>query len=198
MLTELFPISIYRAKVESNFDIQSMCMGWVEEEYEKNPTTFSAPWDNDIFTTYGKDVGFSWQEILPLYMPNFEDLAKEMNISGQVSVNSAWVNAYKSNQSHDLHDHLPCQFSAVHYLKYNPEVHTSTIFVNPYRQVSISSSPRHESFVMDQIPPMWHPQSTLDVEEGDILIFPSFFEHRVARQTSDELRVTISFNFNFI
>ena len=113
-----------------------------------------------------------------------------MNISGQVSVNSAWVNAYKSNQSHDLHDHLPCQFSAVHYLKYNPEVHTPTIFVNPYRQVSVSSSPRHESFIMDQIPAMWHQQSTLDVEEGDATL--AFYEksNRYHKEFSEKFKIT--------
>jgi predicted 2-oxoglutarate/Fe(II)-dependent dioxygenase YbiX len=51
---------------------------------------------------------------------------------------------------------------------------------------------------MSKVPPMWGPQSYVTVEEGDLVIFPSFFEHRVARQTTDELRVTLSFNFNFL
>lgn len=198
MKIDLFPISIHKSKVSNTEEIKKLCLEWVEEEYEKSPSTFSNPWDNDIFTTYGRDVGFSWQDILSQYVPNIEELSKELNISGQVSVNSAWINAYKTNQSHDLHDHLPCQFSAVHYLKYNPEVHTSTIFVNPYRQVSLSSAPRIDTSIMDLVQPMWTPQSLVQIEEGDILIFPSFFEHKVARQQSDEMRVTISFNFNFI
>jgi uncharacterized protein (TIGR02466 family) len=194
----MFPIYVFRSPVKDYVEIKEKCLDFVEAEYQKKSTTFDTPWDCDIFTTYGQDINFPWQEILPSYIPNIEDMAKQLNISGAVAVNTAWFNAYKSGQSHDLHDHLPGQFSAIHYIKYDPNVHTPTIFVNPYRQVSLSSAPRHDTSNMSKVPPMWGPQSYVTVEEGDLVIFPSFFEHRVARQTTDELRVTLSFNFNFL
>lgn len=194
----MFPIYIFRSFVEDHPTIKSKCLEFVNQEYKKNSSTFEDPWDSDIFTTYGKDINFSWHEILPSYIPNIEEMAKELNISGAVAVNNAWMNAYKSGQSHDLHDHLPCQFSAIHYVKYDKNIHTPTIFVNPYRQVSISSAPKYDTSDMSKVPPMWGPQSFVNVDEGDLVIFPSFFEHKVARQTSDEMRVTISFNFSFL
>jgi uncharacterized protein (TIGR02466 family) len=194
----MFPIYVFRSPVKDHAEIKEKCLDFVEAEYQKKSTTFDTPWDCDVFTTYGQDINFPWQEILLSYIPNIEDMAKQLNISGAVAVNTAWFNAYKSGQSHDLHDHLPGQFSAIHYIKYDPNVHTPTIFVNPYRQVSLSSAPRHDTSDMSKVPPMWGPQSYVTVEEGDLVIFPSFFEHRVARQTTDELRVTLSFNFNFL
>lgn len=197
MILEMFPIYIYRSPVEDHEKIKETCLEYVEREYEKDSSTFKDPWDFDIFTTYGRDVDFSWQEILPFYIKNIEEMARELNVSGAVGINNAWLNAYKKGQSHDLHDHLPSQFSAIHYVKYDSNLHTPTIFVNPYRQVSISSAPRYDTSDMSKVPPMWGPQSFLNVEEGDIVIFPSFFEHKVAKQSSDEMRVTLSFNFSF-
>lgn len=197
MIIETFPIFVYKSKVSETEDIKETCLDWIEKEYKNNPCSFSETWDNDLFTTYNLEVGFDWTDILPFYIKNIEEMATEYNLSGQVRINNAWINAYKTGQSHDLHDHLPSQFSAIHYLKYNPEVHTPTIFVNPYRQVSISSSPVLDTTDMSKVPPMWAPQTFIKVEEGDLVIFPSFFEHRVARQQSDEMRVTLSFNFSF-
>ena len=36
----------------------------------------------------------------------------------------------------------------------------------------------------------------VDVEEGDIIIFPSTLEHLVRKNMSDKLRITVSFNIN--
>jgi predicted 2-oxoglutarate/Fe(II)-dependent dioxygenase YbiX len=40
----------------------------------------------------------------------------------------------------------------------------------------------------------WDLLYSVDVEEGDIIIFPSTLEHLVQPQTTDESRITISFN----
>ena len=80
-------------------------------------------------------------------------------------------------------------------LKYDPEIHTPTIYLNPYRQVSLFGAPDRDADPSTR-PPMWTGLSALPVEEGDLVIFPGFLEHKVPRQTSDELRVTLSFNFN--
>ena len=37
-----------------------------------------------------------------------------------------------------------------------------------------------------------------EVEEGDVIIFPSFMRHRVAPNHSENLRITMAFNINTI
>lgn len=196
MLSHHFPIAIFKDRVENTDVIQGITMPWVEEEYEKNPCSFDNPWDNDLFTTYGRDVGFDWQSVLSLFVPSIEKMGHELCLNGRAAINTAWLNAYKTGQSHDLHDHLPSQFAAIYYLKFNPEVHSPAVFINPYRQGSLSSAPRDVDPMNTH--PQWTLQSVVPVEEGDLLIFPGFLEHRVPRQQSDELRVTLSFNFSMI
>ena len=195
MITNLFPITIFRSKVLENEKIKEICLPFVEEEYEKEPSTFTGYQDSDVFTTFDKDFDFPWEEVLNQFVPNIEEMCGEYGIKGQVGINTAWFNAFKSGQFHSTHDHLPSSFSAVYYLKYDPEIHTPTIYLNPYRQVSLFTAPDRDRDPSVS-PPMWTGLSALPVEEGDLVIFPGFLEHKVPRQTSNELRVTLSFNFN--
>ena len=80
----------------------------------------------------------------------------------------------------------------------NSEVHTPTVFVNPYRQVANASAPQLKSPDPRLSPPMWAQRSFFPVEEGDLVVFPAFVEHMVLKQKSDEFRITLSFNFNFV
>ena len=36
----------------------------------------------------------------------------------------------------------------------------------------------------------------LEIEEGDLLIFPAYLPHKVGKNVSDEDRIVISFNIN--
>ena len=120
-----------------------------------------------------------------------------MGIFGNPMVREAWLNAYKVNQHQEIHEHLPGHFSCIHYVSYDKEEHSPTIFVNPFRQVALSNSPDFVGGAAGT-PPTWVGQSFVKAEEGDLLIFPSFLEHKVPRQKSDKLRVTLSFNLNFV
>lgn len=197
MIIELFPSLIYKTSVKDNKQIQSLCKSYVENEYELNPSTFVDAWDADVFTTYGRDIDFPWREIFEHYSEIFEDLKQSYNIKGYPSVTEAWFNAYKQNQYQEIHEHLPGQFSAVHYISYDPNEHLPTIFINPNRQVAISNSPKFINDNPDDVPNTWAAQSFIKVDEGDLIIFPSYLEHKVPRQKSTKLRITLSFNLNY-
>ena len=40
------------------------------------------------------------------------------------------------------------------------------------------------------------PVNGLDISEGDLLIFPGYLPHKVAKNESEEDRIVISFNVN--
>jgi len=197
MLIDLFPVTIHLSEVKNHQFVKDSCMNYVEKAYEENPSTFMDPWDADVFTTFGKQVDLPWDQIMPNYIENIKDLASLLSIAGKPAVTEMWVNAYKTNQNQEVHDHSPGHFSAIHYIKYDQAEHSPTIFINPYRQASIANKPNFHSDI-NQVPQTWISQSFINVKEGDLLIFPSFFEHKVPRQRSDNLRVTLSFNFNFV
>lgn len=197
MLIDLFPVTIHLSEVKNHQFVKGSCMNYVEKAYEENPSTFMDPWDADVFTTFGKQIDLPWDQIMPNYIENIKDLASLLGIAGKPAVTEMWINAYKTNQNQEVHDHSPGHFSAIHYIKYDQKEHLPTIFINPYRQASMANKPHFHTDI-NQVPQTWISQSFINVKEGDLLIFPSFFEHKVPRQQSDNLRVTLSFNFNFV
>lgn len=111
-----------------------------------------------------------------------------------------WYTAYGKGQKADQHDHMTCDFSAVHFLKFNPEVHEPIRFVHP-QQTTTKYLSRFKPLIVDNL-------GTCDrqsyykehyvplINEGDFIIFPSELQHLVWGNESDELRVTIAFNFS--
>lgn len=197
MFIDLFPIVIHLSEVKNHEKIKEICMKYVEKAYDESPSTFIDPWDADVFTTFGKSIDLAWEQILPNYFDNIKDLSDNLGISGNPTITDVWLNAYKTNQNQEVHDHSPGHFSAIHYIKYDSEEHLPTIFINPYKQASIPNKPNFHNDI-NHIPQTWVAQSFVRVKEGDLLIFPSFFEHKVPRQKTDNMRVTLSFNLNFI
>ena len=111
-----------------------------------------------------------------------------------------WYTAYGKGQKADQHDHMTCDFSAVHFLKFNPEVHEPIRFVHP-QQTSTKYLSRFKPTIVDNLGTCdrqsYYKEHYIPViNEGDFIIFPSELQHLVWGNESDELRVTIAFNFS--
>ena len=86
-----------------------------------------------------------------------------------------WSHIHEKNMSTNQHSHYPADVSAVYYVKV-PEGSGQLIFhpsANPY-----------------------HPgRNAFKPEEKTFILFPSFVDHSVTRNQSDETRISLSFNF---
>ena len=111
-----------------------------------------------------------------------------------------WYTAYGKGQKADQHDHMTCDFSAVHFLKFNPEVHEPIRFVHP-QQTKTKYLSRFKPLIVDNLgtcdrQSYYKEHYVPVINEGDFIIFPSELQHLVWGNESDELRVTIAFNFS--
>ena len=82
----------------------------------------------------------------------------------------AWFQQYEKNMSHDLHDH-DYGYSCVVYIEFDPKVHHSTVFVDDDGK-----------------------ETTLNVEEGDMIFFDSSYKHKCPPNKANKRRVICSFN----
>jgi hypothetical protein len=113
--------------------------------------------------------------------------------------NQAWYNMGKKGCAQEEHDHpgFCTTWSAIHYVKFNPQEHASTEFINPINKLFWDRS--WQSGNPFQPPYEWRRSSGyINVQEGDIIIFPSWLRHRSPYQTSDNLRVTMAMNFTIL
>jgi hypothetical protein len=90
-----------------------------------------------------------------------------------------WTQRYHRGNYHSLHNHGFGSISGVLHLEFNPEVHLSTTLQCPYL------NPLYGRVSMTQLP---------DVQEGDIVLFPSAICHEALPNESDEQRTIMSFN----
>ena len=88
-----------------------------------------------------------------------------------------WSHIHEKNMSTITHNHIPSYVSSVLYVKI-PENAGHIVFntrSNPY------STPKGSKF---------------EPEEGVYYMFPSFLDHYVTRNMSDDTRISLSFNFD--
>ena len=109
--------------------------------------------------------------------------------------------AMKTGQYMRKHNHIgDCDFTCVHYFKFNPKEHPSTTFYNPNNGATSIRYLRPNHYNKLDITNPEHsyrlPYFQLPAKEDEIHIMPSEVEHEVPPFNSDELRVTIVVNLS--
>ena len=90
-----------------------------------------------------------------------------------VEIFDIWFQQYLNNSEHGWHIHSH-NFTNVYYLEL-PVDAPKTILVNPYNQKTMIE---------------------LDVEEGDIVFFPSYVLHKTGKNKSEKRKTIVSYNLN--
>ena len=110
-----------------------------------------------------------------------EELSEFMiQTGGIVSVDGSWIERSTKGMHHNIHNHGATGYSAACYVCYNSNIHSPTQFVSPFNNPITGEVIHYEP----------------DVEEGDLILFPSFIHHYTTPNQSDTERVVLSFNLN--
>lgn len=200
---QLFAPWIYKVSI-SKEDSQKLFDYYVPE-IEKEGPTLSLPrgWQCRVYTSFenadNTGVDFSlFKRTLDKYVNSFleETVAYETAFNFEENSNAKpWYNMYLKGSWQERHNHLPgTSFSAVYYLKFDPEKHLPTCFHtdNKLQPMMARGTPLKQGSV-----PYWYCKELFfpKITQGDLVIFPSPLDHTVPVQTSDDPRMTIAFNF---
>ena len=90
----------------------------------------------------------------------------------------AWYERALPYMYHPTHNHGHGGYSAVLYIEYNPKYHRPTNFIAPFDHFITGEQLVYEP----------------DVEEGHLILFPSFLHHYTHPHQSMERRTVLSFN----
>ena len=141
------------------------------------------------------------EKYVPLILNNYrKDPTQSPDWNVHTSYNQEHLQENGSGQSASQHSHSPDQFSFVHFLQYDSKVHNPLTFVNPQLNMikylhgvhpilrdGINEYEELTTFKEEYSP---------EISEGSIIIFPSYLEHYVRQSISNQLRITVAFNFN--
>ena len=106
--------------------------------------------------------------------PYLTRMAKQMRCK-QWKIDNGWFQQYNYNDTHTWHNHTNSNFSNVYYLEL-PEKMIKTEFYDILDTKIIN---------------------TMNIEEGDLITFPSSLLHRSPKNIAKKRKTIISFNSNF-
>ena len=200
---QLFSPWIYKVSL-SQEDSQKLFDYYVPRIREEAPTMPLPPgWQCRVYSAFSNPdktkIDYTlFREVLDGYMDEFlkETIAYETHMNfPQNTKSKPWYNMYLKGSWQERHNHLPgTSFSAVYYLKFDPEIHLPTCFhtdnkIQPFMAMGAQFKPG--------CAPYWYAKELFfpKVTQGDLIIFPAPMDHTVPVQTSDDPRISIAFNF---
>jgi uncharacterized protein (TIGR02466 family) len=107
-----------------------------------------------------------------------------------LEITACWATVLAKGGAHRIHSHPNNFLSGVYYVRTQPGA-DSINFHDPRRQTGVIRPPVVELTAENT------DQVVVKVRNGTLLMFPSFLEHSVDANTSEEERVSVSFNVMF-
>jgi hypothetical protein len=194
----LFETPVYKFKFEKQEVVKNYFLNNLVPVFEKEGPNNK---DLGVFSNYFPTPHRIPQDIQELYQPAISRFLIKagftLNIPWRREI-KFWFNIGRENSYQEEHHHVsgpkPINYAGIHYVIYDSAVNSKTYFKHPAMPMIISVMPSYNEAL--------HPTDfsnlikTVDVSEGDIIIFPSYLSHLVAKQHTSNLRATLAFNIS--
>ena len=131
-----------------------------------------------------------YQPLINELMIMSKDVFKEEWLDREPILGNMWANINPKEGSNQPHIHPNSLFSGVYYVKSNPQAGRLKIY-DPRPGAQIVMPVRKEG----QPPKHLWKDANLDPVTGRLIMFPAWLWHAVEPNQSDELRISVSFNF---
>ena len=183
---EFFPTSVYGKDVQlNNQELAQHIINWSKQDKGVQKTNYKG-WHSqtDMHTK---------PEYKPLVDELFifmKDIFKEEWLDREPILGNMWANINPKDGLNQPHIHPNSLFSGVYYVKSNPQAGRLKIY-DPRAGVQIVMPVRKKG----QPPKHLWRDANLDPIPGRILIFPAWLWHCVEPNESNDIRISVSFNF---
>jgi len=195
---DLFPTPIFVTKASMHNEIRKHIDDTIKPVYEKQG--YNSPVCR-VFSDYFDGAPTLDQKLFTdYYRQDFNNLFNNLGFDTSVSWMIRpyfWYNITGKGGWQEEHNHIsgpmPIMFSAIHYVEFDKDEHKAVEFYNPHEQILRATAPTENK---DKLPPYYKELATVPtfIEEGDLIIFPSYLRHAVNPQQSEKIRVSIAMN----
>jgi len=182
-----FPTAIYIADIGSedlNKYLEKHIIDWSQKDTGMQRT--------NVNSWHSKDDMFhmpEYKQILDLLFQMQNQIYQEEGLEPEPVIGSMWANINPKGGFNTSHIHPNCLWSGVYYVKTPPNCGRLQI-IDP-RAIAAMIRPH---YIKEQKPYQWR-QIGYEPIAGRCIMFPSWLEHRVESNQSDDYRISISFNF---
>tara|TARA_Y100000766_G_scaffold238852_1_gene215640 strand:+ start:3333 stop:3962 length:630 start_codon:yes stop_codon:yes gene_type:complete len=197
----LFPTMIYKFHIDPNLYNKQSIIDIVEKNYQKNSYRNKFDSNSDIHHSYADFDNDDYDKpvldkLTDVYNNTFTELIKKLQFkSFEYSLDN--IVATKGSQYMAPHNHLPvADYSCIHYIKFNKDVHKPTTFRNPsmFAKSLHHIKPKFKPRINEVDFSIFSEKHFVLTAEDDMIIIPSYLEHQVDKSYNDEMRITIVTN----
>ena len=191
---KLFPSPIFQYKINKFTEINSELKNYIfnlkkkDEKGQKRSNV--GGWHSPFFDLENDSTPKKFVKIIQEFLEKI--ITNEMGwkyVANKVKIIAMWSIINKKNSFNIKHNHPNSYLSAAYYVKV-PKNSGNISFYDPKEQKNIRF-PKTKKFT--EISAV---VSSMEPEEGDLLLFPSYLYHSVSENLSDNERIIISFNID--
>ena len=186
-ITDLFSVPILEKTFD--FDLADMeydCYCKREIDRGANVSNING-WQSSRLNIGNTPLDYFFDEMLT----NAKEFADKISLRSNLIMTTAWININGPGAYNQVHDHPKCMLSGVFYVK-TPEDCGNIEFRHP----SLSPISRDWSKKQEEYNKYTSPVWRFIPKENTLYIFPSWLDHQVFPNRSNEDRISISFNFD--
>ena len=188
-VTQLFGVPVAKLRLPETQALKQSFLPEMLRRYEAQSYARPQLWEtHQVHTSFEaerKDLVINFVDDMP---QAYEAVLRQFVPAGRFEV-QLWHNVYWTRAEYqERHHHIPCHFSFIHFLAFDKAEHRPPVFYDPARLVKAYC--RHPALKSD----IWEVEAEIPVEEGDVLVFPSYLEHYVPPGRYRNPRVTVSMN----
>tara|TARA_Y200000002_G_scaffold10096_2_gene8308 strand:+ start:15383 stop:15991 length:609 start_codon:yes stop_codon:yes gene_type:complete len=179
MLKQKLEVPIAINKISEHLDIKEKCLSLIDESPGErtryaggNLDITRCDYSVDGVTLDNDDPARKWLTFLKPYLMNVvTDTYKNLGYD-TFKIHNIWYQQYETGSTHGWHVHTDCQWTSVYYLDL-PDLAPKTQLVSPWDNKTIIK---------------------LDIQEGDVITFPSFVIHQAPKNKNNKTKTIVSFN----
>lgn len=195
MIKNIFPVPIWKSRFPGNIQEQKNKILPQINEILAETKDFNLPvMKNNGLCSYNVcnhlDERIDISDVYDFVYAQVDKFWKELGYSKKgFYIKESWINRYPPNAYIETHNHAPMALSASFYLQ-KPEKSGEILFENP-----ISTLLKYQPYEFSEISNYvnWFHES-ISVEEGDLVIFPNYLDHKTEINKSGSDRFIIGFN----
>lgn len=167
------------------------------KKFIKNDNNFGQPsgWNCNVKTSFQhpNNIQAPWDQFLDITKPRFNEFLNEIGFhkNAEIQTKEIWANKYRRGDSQEYHTHstCDCNLSMVYFHTVNEDDHCKFVFYNNDRD-------NYQLSGLSDVLSIPNAHCEPIIEQGGILIFPSFYPHLVSPHRGRRERITFSANFN--
>ena len=191
---KFFPEPVFKYKFEKfesyNNDLADYIYNLQKEDKDGLTKSNRGGWHSKNFKLNDKNsVQFKFALELKKYILDVFQKYGWKTDQKNIQIKEMWAIINKKDDFNVIHTHPNCYLSSAYYVR-APENCGKFLVENP------NPAKRHFFPQIANRNELNMPVTGLDVSEGDLLIFPGYLPHKVAKNESNKDRIVISFNIN--